>query len=479
VIRTENRGLSAARNRGAQAAVGEIVAYLDDDARPDPDWLARLANVFADPQVGAGGGPNILPPHSGPVAACVANAPGGPTHVLLSDRDAEHLPGCNLAVRRSALREIGGFDERFRVAGDDVDLCWRLAERGYRLAFSPGAVVLHRRRNTVRAYLRQQRGYGRAEALLERKWPERYSTGGHVDWRGRLYGNGSAQHRGGWRWRVYYGAWGTASFQSLYGPARGMLESLPLLPEWYLLLAVLGVASVIGMAWPPLLLAAPVLVVALFAVLIDAGLGGVRARLPRSYSTRWRWRWLTALLYLLQPPARLYGRLGGGLAPWRRRGPHGFRVPRWTNTRHWSEQWSAPDERVRQLAARLARLRAVVVSGGDWDPWDLEVRGGPFGRARLRMTVEEHGQGRQLVRIRSWPRLAPLGVALLVAAVGVTAVVLLGAPSILGLPAAGIALRALYECGNAAHVLELAVREAQSEPRPHAPRELAPAEAGR
>src|SRR6516225_9045888 len=75
------------------------------------------------------GGPNILPPHDGPIAACVNNSPGGPRHVLLTDIEAEHIPGCNMAFLRSALEAVGGFDVQFRVAGDDVDMCWRLQER--------------------------------------------------------------------------------------------------------------------------------------------------------------------------------------------------------------------------------------------------------------------------------------------------------------------------------------------------------------
>src|SRR5919204_1048010 len=110
-----------------------------------------------------------------------------------------------------------------------------------------------RRRSTVRGYLRQQSGYGAAEALLERKWPEKYTPAGHVAWRGRLYGNGAAQHRGGWRWRVYYGGWGTAFYQSLYGPRSGLLESLPLMPEWYLAILVLALVSAAGAIWRPLL----------------------------------------------------------------------------------------------------------------------------------------------------------------------------------------------------------------------------------
>src|SRR5260221_10124466 len=61
------------------------------------------------------------------------------------------------------------------IAGDDVDVCWRLQQRGWTLGFSPAAMVWHHRRNSVRAYWRQQKNYAKAEALLEKKWPEKYN----------------------------------------------------------------------------------------------------------------------------------------------------------------------------------------------------------------------------------------------------------------------------------------------------------------
>ncbi|MGE5617365.1 MAG: glycosyltransferase, partial [Candidatus Woesearchaeota archaeon] len=452
VIETPNRGLSSARNTGMQAATGEILAYIDDDATPDPDWLSHLARTFAIGPFAAAGGPNVLPPDSGTVAQCVANAPGGPTHVLVSDREAEHVPGCNMAIRKDALEEIGGFDPQFRAAGDDVDVCWRLLDSGGRIAFSPGAVVLHRRRSTVRDYLRQQRAYGQAEALLERKHPEKYSAAGHVDWAGRLYGNGAAQHRGGWRWRVYYGGWGTAFYQSLYGPRRSLLESLPLMPEWYLGIVVLALLSAAGAFWEPLLLAVPLLGLAIGALIADAALGAARARFPDRRG-RWRLRLLTAFLYLVQPVARLRGRVVHGLTPWRRRGPKVFRLPVTHTASFWSEEWHSTEDRVRAIGRALQADGSVVRSGGDWDRWDLQVRGGLLGGARLRIAIEEHGGGRQLLRLRSWPYSSRIVVLLGTLVLGLAAAAAMGhalrSAIILAAVAALAFLRLGYECGAA------------------------------
>ena len=133
------------------------------------------------------GGPNLLPPEDSAVAAAVMVSPGGPAHVMLNDRQAEHIPGCNMAFYKWALVEVGGFDPIFQRAGDDVDICWRLQQAGYKIGFSPAAFVWHYRRSTVAAYLKQQRGYGEAEALLVRKHPEYFNAFGGSIWRGRIY----------------------------------------------------------------------------------------------------------------------------------------------------------------------------------------------------------------------------------------------------------------------------------------------------
>ena len=148
------------------------------------------------------------------VADCITESPGGPIHVLVSDEVAEHIPGCNMAIRRDALTEIGGFDPRFRTAGDDVDICWRLQDAGHRIGFNASAVVWHHRRCHVSSYFKQQYGYGKAEGLLERKWPDRYNRAGHLRWAGRVYGRGASRARASRRAKINYGRWGGRLFQT-------------------------------------------------------------------------------------------------------------------------------------------------------------------------------------------------------------------------------------------------------------------------
>jgi GT2 family glycosyltransferase len=461
LITTENGGLSNARNIGLQAATGEIVAYTDDDAYPDPHWLKHLAHTFMTTSHVGVGGPNIPPPGDGPIAECIANAPGGPSHVLYSDREVEHIPGCNMAFRREALAAVTGFDPQFRIAGDDVDLCWRLQRSGGSLGFNSAAVVWHHRRDSVRAYMKQQFNYGKAEAMLEEKWPEKYNGLGHIPWKGRLYGQGPTLPLFLRRWRIYHGVWGSGPFQSIYARAPGLFRSLPLMPEWYLVVAVLTVLALLSVVWKLMLFAIPVLVVAIALPILQAGMSAAHASLGRETRTtagRVMQRFLTTLLHLAQPLVRLAGRLRLGLTPWRRRHDR-YALPRRRSVSIWSERWTPSDKRLEALEAALRNIGGWVRRGGDYDRWDLEVRGGMLGVARILVAIEEHGAGKQLVRIRAWPKVIPWAFSFFLVFAGLSVAAALDgawtACAILGVFAAVIALQALGDCASAtALVLE-------------------------
>jgi GT2 family glycosyltransferase len=424
VISSGGRGLSHARNCGLEASTGEIVAYLDDDARPDPHWLTHIAATLSSTEHAGVGGPNVAPIDARVVAQGVDHAPGLPTHVLLDDRVAEHIPGCNMAFRRDRLEAVGGFDTQFRTAGDDVDLCWRLHERGWTLGFNPAALVFHNRRDSIRGYLRQQFGYGNAEALLERKWPEKYNAAGHLRWRGRVYGGSDCGDHGTLRQaRVAYGTWGAGLFQQLYTPAPRAIDALVVSPEWYLVIAALAALSSLGTNWPPLLVAAPALALALGVSLVHAIRAGARVTFGTaspSPGVRLRLRALTVLLHLIGPAARLAGRMMGGLTPWRHRRA-AITIPWPRSLMIWTDRWAAASDRLASIEASIRAQGVAVHRSGTFDRWDLEIRPGSLATTRLLMAVEENAGRTQVVRIRWWPRCSRLGTAVALLLAGLAA----------------------------------------------------------
>jgi hypothetical protein len=368
-----------------------------------------------------------------------------------------------MAFRRSWLERVGGFDPQFRSAGDDVDLCWRLQEAGGRLGFHPAAVVWHHRRGSLARYWKQQVGYGKAEALLARKWPQKYNSAAHIPWSGRIYGRGLTLPLLLGAGRVYQGVWGSAPFQSVYQPAQGRLLSLTLLPEWYLLVAFLAALTALSPAWPPLRVALPLALVAAAAVVLQAlrsAAGAALCREGRSRRERIRMRAVVAWLHVVQPAARLWGRLRHGLDPWRLRSLSRWTFPRPSRYTLWSGWRRSPEEWLGELEQSLRRTPALVRFGGEFDAWDLSVIGGPFGRARVLMAAEEHERGRQCVRFRSWPAVRRLPLLLLVAGLAGAALADRAwlAGGVFSVAAFGLCGAALRECGSAQAEIAAALR---------------------
>ncbi len=404
-IHQPNRGLSAARNVGLHAASGTIIAYTDSDCFADSDWLTHLVCQLERSGAAAVGGPNLTP-EDGRLAACVAAAPGQPTHVLESDQVAEHIPGCNMAFRHDALLAINGFDPRYRRAGDDVDVCWRIQQAGLWITFAPGAFVWHHRRQNPRAYLRQQAGYGEAEALLQFKHPDRFTGRGEGKWRGVLYGNSLQGLRVGDP-IIYRGVFGSGLFQCLYQPGAAHWAMLPSTLEWHL-----GAALMAGTAllWGPAgLITAAMLILALVVAALQARQAVLAPRhegiLPRL---------LIAGLCYAQPLVRSWFRYWTRLfahTPPRTPPPEpGQRGERLSLTgrrevAYWSEAGTERTELLSLFIAFLYEHRWGTTIDEGWSAWDVEAHGHQWTALQICTAQEDHGGGKRLIRVRYCLRL--------------------------------------------------------------------------
>jgi glycosyltransferase involved in cell wall biosynthesis len=193
-----NRGLAAARNSGLAASSAPIVAFLDDDCEPEPEWAQELVAGYADGVAGVGG-PVIPAAPAGFMSGYLSrNNPLTPLEASLArsgkiayrfflylkrqwavseesgTRDVYAFVGANMSFRKQALIDAGQFDERFRFGCEEGDLCLTLTSAlpSCRLVFTPGARVVHHFEPTLRDTLRRSRAYGRGSAQLYRKWPD-------------------------------------------------------------------------------------------------------------------------------------------------------------------------------------------------------------------------------------------------------------------------------------------------------------------
>jgi glycosyltransferase involved in cell wall biosynthesis len=400
-IKQKNRGLSVARNVGIGAATGEVIAFTDSDCMVDRDWLYFLVHTLLSGDFAAVGGPNISPPATDWIQATVGAAPGSPSHVLLTDTIAEHVPGCNMAYHKWALEMIGGFDPEYRKAGDDVDVCWRLMQSGYQIGFSSAAVVWHYRRFEVRTYFSQQVGYGEAEAMLRYKHLQYFGPTGSAIWHGNVY----SQVRMDSLFTkpvIYHGIFGTGLFQCIYpkryNPWAGLLSSL----EW------LGVTLFVFFLSIPLpgLRLIPLI---MFGLIIIVGLAYMaQARIEAKYDSIPA-RLLLLYLTIMQPWRRAWARYFTWLRG--KRTPPAVIATR-EDTPHMSVSWASAghlkfwSESGVERGHLLAKAEELLEEEGwkysldtGWSNWDMHIFASRWWNLRLRSMTEIYPHGRRLTRV--------------------------------------------------------------------------------
>ena len=170
-----SKGPAAARNTGLAACETDFVAFLDSDVVPRRGWLEALLGHFCDPAV-ALVAPRIVglrEPEN-----LVARYEAVRSSLDLGHREApvipygtvSYVPSAAIICRRTALNEMGGFDETLR-SGEDVDLCWRFIEAGARLRYEPIALVGHDHRTQLREWFARKAFYGTSAAPLAVRHP--------------------------------------------------------------------------------------------------------------------------------------------------------------------------------------------------------------------------------------------------------------------------------------------------------------------
>ncbi len=197
VLRHEtNRGASAARNTGTRAATARVVAFLDDDCEPEPEWARELLDAYEEDVIGVGGPLVPNAPAGFMLGFLQRNNPLLPLEMNLAHsekllyrlylyllrqwtpeerhdkREVYTLVGANMSFQRDVITETG-LDERFRFGAEDLDLSLQVRRRfpHGRLVTTPGAVVRHHFEPDLGDTLRRSRAYGRGCAMLYLKWP--------------------------------------------------------------------------------------------------------------------------------------------------------------------------------------------------------------------------------------------------------------------------------------------------------------------
>lgn len=167
------------RNLGIHLARGGVVAFIDDDAYPEPHWLEYAVRYFTIDSVGAVGGPGVTPPNDSFLSKLGGRVyssrlvAGGYRYRYVAGgvrRDVDDYPSCNLFVRKTLLDKIGGYRTDF-WPGEDTLLCKDIIDSAKRIVYDPWVVVYHHRRALFAPHLRQLGRYAFHRGYFCKRYP--------------------------------------------------------------------------------------------------------------------------------------------------------------------------------------------------------------------------------------------------------------------------------------------------------------------
>lgn len=175
-ISTSKKSVCAGRNEGFKITKGEIIAFSDADCVMDRNWIKNSLKYFADPKVGAVGGPNLSPADDTAFAKAVsfifdrALFSAGSVHgrVLKNTKVVASLPGCNIILRRKVLDGVMPVDETI-IGGEDFAMNYKIRKLGYKLLYTPDTFVWHYHRATPRKFFKQIYRYGASRLIIGKK----------------------------------------------------------------------------------------------------------------------------------------------------------------------------------------------------------------------------------------------------------------------------------------------------------------------